>query len=97
MAHFASPLQSGGIVATSGVVSASQAPRATALASSVQLLSFRANVAVVKGFRVSCRPWSSVSVPGRGQQQQPAAAVRAVLANDVPVARDGTHEVVLIP
>lgn len=52
----------------------------------MQGLSFRANVAAIQSFRVSrCRHWSS-------QAANATAFVRAVLASDAPVARDGTDE-----
>lgn len=53
----------------------------------MQVLSFRANVAAIQPFRVSrCGHWSS-------QAANATAFVRAVLANDAPVARDSSDEV----
>lgn len=90
MAQFASSSVQGGMaarrssVSVASGVSLSQSPR------TVQLLSFRGNVAVIKGFRVSCYR----ALSGR---HEPATAVtsfvRAVLANDAPVAPDDTAEV----
>jgi 2-C-methyl-D-erythritol 4-phosphate cytidylyltransferase len=92
MAQFASSVQSG-VAARSPVVVAAAAAAGPGVSLSqgprTQVLAFRANVGGIQPFRVSCcRQWSSRDEPVTAV----TSFVRAVLANDAPVAREGTEE-----